>query len=91
MIDRICEVVRVNAQAVVDSESTVRVRYSSDNDAYRILVVVPQDEVPQLIGRDGVLIKSIRSIVRAQATKYRMGRIYVDVDITSNTQLNLFD
>lgn len=52
---------------VVDEESVSVKEFESDDDTVLIEVLVPADEMPRVIGKNGNIINSIRTIVQASA------------------------
>ena len=53
---------------IVNDEDSVSVKeFESDDDAILIEVLVPSDEMAKIIGKNGNIINSIRTIVQASA------------------------
>lgn len=64
--------------ALVDDPDSVRIEVTEDGDEVRFRVVLPPDEVGKVIGRNGRIIKAIRTLARAAgSTEGR--RVEVDV------------
>ena len=54
---------------LVDDQESIRVEYYEDGDDVRIEVTVHPDETGKVIGRQGRIIKSIRTLARAAASQ----------------------
>lgn len=52
---------------VIDEESVSVKEFESDDDTVQIEVLVPENEMPRIIGKNGNIINSIRTIVQASA------------------------
>lgn len=52
---------------VVDEESVSVKEFESDDDVVQIEVLIPASEMPKVIGRNGNIINSIRTIVQASS------------------------
>ena len=52
---------------VTDEESVSVKEFESEDDSIQIEVLVPSDDMPRVIGKEGKVINSIRTIVQASA------------------------
>ena len=52
---------------VTDEESVSVKEFENDDNVVQIEVLVPEDEMPKVIGRNGNVINSIRTIVQASS------------------------
>lgn len=52
---------------VTDEESVSVKEFESEDDSIQIEVLVPSDDMPRVIGKEGKMINSIRTIVQASA------------------------
>jgi len=65
--------------ALVDDPEQVEVTSSEDGDTLTIEVHVSEDDVGKIIGRQGRVIKSIRTLARAASAYVGGSRIEVEV------------
>ena len=63
---------------LVDDEESVSVDAELDGSSLTIRIDVAEDEIGKVIGRQGRVIKSIRTLARAAATRKNL---VVDVDL----------
>lgn len=52
---------------VTDEESVSVKEFENDDDIVQIEVLVPDDEMPKVIGKNGNVINAVRTIVQASA------------------------
>lgn len=52
---------------VTDEESVSVKEFENDDDIVQIEVLVPEDEMPKVIGKNGNVINAVRTIVQASA------------------------
>ena len=52
---------------VTDEESVSVKEFENDDDIVQIEVLVPEDEMPKIIGKNGNVINAVRTIVQASA------------------------
>lgn len=52
---------------VIDEESVSVKEFENDDDVIQIEILVPSSEMPRLIGKNGNIINSIRTIVQASS------------------------
>ncbi len=71
--------VREIVQALVDDPEQVRVECSQDGDATVVEIRVAPDDIGKVIGRQGRIIKSIRTLVRAVSSYSDGAHIEVEV------------
>lgn len=66
---------------VKDTEAvSVREYESTDDELVHLEVMVNEDDLGRVIGRDGKTIKSIRNIVYASASLNGLKKVKIDVD-----------
>ena len=65
--------------SLVDDKESVNVDAELDGSSLSIRIDAPADEVGKVIGRQGRVIKSIRTLARAAATRKDL---MVDVDLS---------
>ncbi|MDR0459594.1 MAG: KH domain-containing protein [Coriobacteriales bacterium] len=73
--------VSVIINSLVDDVDQVEIRASEESDSLLIEIVVASDEISKVIGRNGRVIKAIRTLTRASAALDGIDR--VDVEIIS--------
>lgn len=67
---------------LVDDPDSISVKeFPSENDEINIEVMIPEDQMGKVIGRQGRIAKSIRTIV--QASSYINGNKRVNINIDS--------
>lgn len=66
---------------VADEESVSVKEFENDDDVIQIEVMVPNDEMPKVIGKNGNVINSIRTIVQASA--HLDGNKKVNINVSS--------
>lgn len=66
---------------VTDEESVSVKEFENDDDVIQIEVMVPNDEMPKVIGKNGNVINSIRTIVQASA--HLDGNKKVNINVSS--------
>ena len=67
---------------IVTDEDSVSVKeFESNDDTIQIEVMVPSDEMPKVIGKNGNIINSIRTIVQASA--HLDGNKKVNINVSS--------
>ena len=67
---------------IVSDEESVSVKeFESNDDTIQIEVMVPTDEMPKVIGKNGNIINSIRTIVQASA--HLDGNKKVNINVSS--------
>ena len=64
---------------VIDEESVSVKEFESNDDTILIEVMVPNDEMPRVIGKNGNVINSIRTIVQASAHLDDNKRVNINV------------
>lgn len=66
---------------VADEESVSVKEFENDDDVIQIEVMVSNEEMPRVIGKNGNVINSIRTIVQASA--YLDGNKKVNINVSS--------
>lgn len=71
--DRLAHVLEVVVCELVDNTDTVKVTYEAHPESRDIIVTIAPDltEVGKVLGKRGVHLKSMRTLVEAIATKYK--------------------
>lgn len=72
------DLVEVIVRALVDNPDDVRITESVNGNKIRLTLNVNPDDMGKVIGRHGKIAKSIRTVLKAYATKTD---VYVDLDI----------
>ena len=73
------DLVEYLAKALVDSPDQVRVNQREDEDTIIIELRVMSEDMGKVIGKQGRIAKSIRSLVKASASQDERKRIAVDI------------
>ncbi len=63
------ELVEIIAKSLVDSPDEVVVTETTDEDTVTILLKVAPDDMGKVIGKQGKIARSIRTVVKAAASK----------------------
>ena len=63
------ELVEIIAKSLVDHPESVVVTETTDNDSINIELTVAPEDMGKVIGRGGRIAKSIRTVVKAAASK----------------------
>jgi predicted RNA-binding protein YlqC (UPF0109 family) len=71
--------VKLIVDSLVDEPDAVEVRTSDAGEALLIEVVVAADDISKIIGRNGRVIKSIRTLTRAAASIDGIDRVDVEI------------
>lgn len=66
------ELVKYIVTNLVDNEEAVKIESSREGDEINIIVTVAEEDVGKVIGKNGRIAQSIRSIVRSVAAKERI-------------------
>jgi len=72
------ELVKVIAQALVDSPEAVEVSEVQGSQSIIVELKVAQDDMGKIIGKQGRIAKAIRTVVKAAATKENK-RVVVEI------------
>ena len=75
----VVELVRLVVVSLVDDPDSVRIETFEEGNAQTINVFVNPDDIGKIIGRQGRVIKSLRTIARAAST-YSGGK-HIEVEI----------
>lgn len=73
------ELVEYLVKALVEFKEDVNITETTDNDRIVITVKVNSEDMGRVIGKDGRIIKSIREIIRAYASK-NGNKVSVDIE-----------
>ena len=73
------ELVEIVARALVDKPDEVRVKKTRGDRHPRIELMVAQEDIGKVIGKDGRTAQSIRILLNAAASKLGGGRAYLDI------------
>ncbi len=65
---------------VGDSESCSVKEFPTDDDTIQIEVLVTKDDIPKVIGHNGNVINSIRTIVQASSSIHDNKKVNINVD-----------
>ncbi len=66
------ELVEIFAKALVDNPEAVNVEMIEDEIGYRIELRVAPEDMGKIIGRQGRIIRSLRTVVKAAAVKQQV-------------------
>ncbi len=66
------ELVEIFAKALVDNPDAVNVEMIEDEIGYRIELRVAPEDMGKIIGRQGRIIRSLRTVVKAAAVKQQV-------------------
>ena len=72
------ELVELIAKSLVDDPSMVMVKQSTDSRGILLQLSVAPEDMGKVIGKQGRIAKSIRTVVKAYATKLN---VHVNLDI----------
>ena len=76
------EITETIIKELVDDPDSISVKeFPSENDEINIEVMIPEDQMGKVIGKQGRIAKSIRTIV--QASSYINGNKRVNINIDS--------
>ena len=75
------EFVEYVAKSLVDNPDRVEVQVTESNGEVELVLLVDEDDMGKVIGRDGRIAKAIRNLLRVMAT--RDGR-HVELEIESH-------
>lgn len=76
---KLVELVEIMARALVDHPDKVDVRKTRGDRHPRIELMVAQDDIGKVIGKDGRTAQSMRVLLNAAASKLGGGRAYLDI------------
>lgn len=79
---KLVELTQTIIKELVDDEESVSVKqFPSEDDEINIEVMIPEDQMGKVIGKQGRIAKAIRTIV--QASSYINGNKRVNINIDS--------
>ena len=67
------------ARGLVDKPDAVEVDVEEDGDDTVLTLVVDQEDMGRVIGRDGRIANAIRTLAKASATAQDAGRVMVEI------------
>ena len=82
-MERLTILILVTAQALVDHEDEVVVTLSQKAGRSTFILKVYPSDIGQVIGVGGKFINPLRDIIKASATKHRLGKVYLEIDTKS--------
>lgn len=68
-------------KGIVKSPEMVKVSsFKGDEDTTILEIMVPETEVGSVIGRDGVMAKSLRTMIQAYSYIHQEGKVKINID-----------
>lgn len=77
---KLVELTEFLVKSLVEDPETVSVRQIEDDDAINIEVLVSEDDMGSIIGHEGQVISSIRTIVYASSYLHNTKKVRINVD-----------
>lgn len=78
---KLVELTKTIIEKIVEDKETVSVKqFESDDDTILIEVMLPDNEMPRVIGKNGSVINAIRTIVQASSHLEDNKKVSINVD-----------